>query len=151
MRLLRSNCKFFLFFFWSRQKKTLSDSLIWLQWLHSHFVFSLDPYKIYIVNTYRDFSLCNIWYFLYIWKVTFECVWALEVKYVFTAIPKKPCWRAPKCFEPLINDKLPQPPPPPSPPPLPVSSAEEKQFALGDPMQSVVLHGFRKKSEKKRK
>ncbi len=86
------------------------------QWLHSHFVFSLDPYKIYIVNTNRDFSLCNIWYFLYIWKVTFECVWALEVKYVFTAIPKKPCWRAPKCFEPLINDKLPQPPPPPPPP-----------------------------------
>lgn len=43
--------------------------------------------------------------------------------------------------------------PPPSPPPPPASSAEEKQFALGDPMQSVVLHGFRKKkkSEKKQK
>lgn len=45
-------------------------------------------------------------YFLSVWKVTFECVWDLDVKYVFTAVPK-PSWRAPKCFEPLINDKLP--------------------------------------------
>lgn len=48
-------------------------------------------------------------------------------------------------------DKRQTPSIPPSPPPPPVSSAEEKQFALGDPMQSVVLHGFQKKPEKKSK
>lgn len=48
------------------------------------------------------------------------------------------------------GDKRQTPSIPPSPPPPHVSSAEEKQFALGDPMQSVVLHGFQKKSEKKK-